>query len=233
MAHALIDADSFCYVAAILAANESEEQARFNLNAMLEDTLIDLNTQDYTLFITDNTNNFRNKVYPEYKANRKDVPKPLHLQMLKDHIRDEWKALVSDGCEADDMVGVHHFQHNAESIIVSIDKDLDQYYGWHWNPKKKERYLISPEQATRFFYYQLLVGDTADNIRGCKGIGKVKAEKLLSQCETEEEMFNMCRDSYGCDEELEMNAKCLYLWKEMDDIWKWPEWASPKEALDV
>lgn len=45
-------------------------------------------------------------------------------------------------------------------------------------------------------------------------------------------MFNMCRDSYGCDEELEMNAKCLHLWREIGDVWKWPEWASPKETIN-
>ena len=103
--------------------------------------------------------------------------------------------------------------------VVSIDKDLDQFVGWHYNPKKKIRYLISPNDAIRFFYYQMLVGDTADNVKGVKGIGPKKAERILANCETEEEMFDTVRDLYNNDEEMLMNGKVLWLWQKENDIW--------------
>jgi 5'-3' exonuclease len=227
--HALIDSDSACYAVAFTSVGMSEAFARQSLNSMIEDTLLDLNTQDFTLFIT-GEDNFRYSIYPEYKANR-NQPKPEHLQMLKEHLRDAWKANVSVGCEADDAIGVEHYARNCESIVVSIDKDLNQFVGTHWNPRKKERYIISPRDSMLFFYTQLLTGDVTDNIKGVKGIGPKKAERLLAQCETEQEMFEACRDAYGCDQELVMNAKCLWLWRKENDIWKWPEWAEPMEEI--
>ena len=215
----LIDSDTLAYVAAIMAEGLDESSARYNVDEMLENVLIDCNDSDYICYLTGD-NNFRYKVYPEYKANRKDMVKPTYLPVARQRLIDEYNAIVSDGCEADDLVGVEHFKRGAEPIIVSIDKDLDQYYGWHWNPRRKERYLVSPDDAIRFFYYQMLVGDTADNVKGVKGIGPKKAENILANCETEEEMFDTVRDLYGNDAEMLMNGKVLWLWKEENDIWK-------------
>lgn len=227
----LIDADSACYAAAFTSEGNTEEQARYNLNRMMEDLLLDLNTNEYIMYLT-GSNNFRYKIFPEYKANRREQPKPQHLAMLKQHLIDSWGAILSEGCEADDLVAMEHTKRENESLIITIDKDLDQLWGWHYNPRKKERYLVSPNQANRFSYYQLLVGDTADGIKGCKGIGPKKADKHLANCETEEEMFDVCRELYGCDQELQMNAQCLWLWREHGATWKWPEWAEPMEVIE-
>lgn len=230
MTIALIDADSACYAAAFINEGRSEEACRLSLNGMIEDTLIDLNTKDFCLYITSNEGNFRYKYYPEYKAHRKQE-KPTHLQMCKDHLKTAWGAIESVGCEADDLIGVDHYKHDCESIVCSIDKDLDQFPGWHWNPAKRLRYLMSPMDSKRFFYTQMLQGDTADNIKGVAGIGKVKAERMLRHCTTGNEMFDVVRDAYGCDQELFMNAVCLHLWTKENDIWQWPSWASPMEEI--
>lgn len=226
----LIDADSAAYAAAFTTEGMSEQEARYNINRMMEDLLLDLNTNDYIMYLT-GPSNFRYNIYPEYKAQRKEQQKPTHLQCIKDHLISEWGAILSDGCEADDLIAIEHTKRENETLVVSIDKDLKQLWGTHYNPRTRVRSVVSPMEATKFFYYQLLCGDTADNIKGCKGIGPKKAEKHLALCETEEEMFEVCRDLYGCDQELEMNAQCLWLWREEGGTWKWPEWATPKEEL--
>lgn len=47
-----------------------------------------------------------------------------------------------------------------------------------------------------FFYYQMLVGDTADHIPGLPGWGKVKAFNLLHEMKTEEELATTVKDMY-------------------------------------
>ncbi len=214
----LIDADTLCYVAAVMAEGLDESEARINVDKYLEDLLIDCNDFDYICYLTGD-NNFRYKIYPEYKANRKDQPKPTYLPIARERLITSYNAIVSDGCEADDLVGIEHYKRGCEPTIVSVDKDLDQYVGWHYNPKKKIRYLVSPNDAIRFFYYQMLVGDTADNVKGVAGIGPKKAERALANCETEEEMFDTVRDLYGNDEEMLMNGRVLWLWQKENDIW--------------
>ena len=81
----LIDADTLCYVAAIMAEGLDESEARFNVDKYLEDLLIDCNDFEYICYLTGESN-FRYKVYPEYKANRKDVPKPLYLPVARHSI---------------------------------------------------------------------------------------------------------------------------------------------------
>jgi len=227
---ALIDSDSYAYAAAHLAEGTSEQNARQVLNDLLMGTLVDLNTEEYIIFCTGDTN-FRKEIYSEYKGNRVGVPKPTYLPACKEHLREHWNAIESVGCEADDLVGIEHYKNDCESIVVSIDKDLLQFQGLNFNPKTKVRRLISPMEGLKFFYTQLLQGDTADNIKGVPGIGKVKAERLLRDATTEEEMFTICRELYSCDEEMEMNAKCLWLWrKENDDVterWKPYGWVNP------
>jgi 5'-3' exonuclease len=80
-----------------------------------------------------------------------------------------------------------------DTCIVSIDKDLDQIPGEHYHPgirrqqvfiREPKFYTITPEQGLYFFYYQLLIGDGSDNIKGAPGIGPKKADKILFDCKT-------------------------------------------------
>ena len=74
----------------------------------------------YQIFLT-GKGNFRKKiaVTREYKGNRKQE-RPVHLGD-KQHLIDNWKAIVSKDEEADDLIGIWS---NPESIVTSIDKDM-------------------------------------------------------------------------------------------------------------
>ena len=192
----LLDGDIITFRAAFSAEDEPEAWiACGRADAMIEEMVMMLggSLDDVEVWLSGPTN-FRYDVFPEYKANRITAKRPKYEKEVKDYLVRKWDALWSVGCEADDMLGVRQMQineewmprfdarHDIHSIICTIDKDLDQIPGWHYNFVKKEKYNVSPEEATRFFYYQCLVGDTADGIKGVPGIGPVKAKKLLDSC---------------------------------------------------
>jgi 5'-3' exonuclease len=78
--------------------------------------------------------NFRYDIYPEYKANRKDMQRPKWLQVVREHLVTDWKATVTDGIEADDAMGIAQCtEHDGDSMICSIDKDMLMIPGHHYN----------------------------------------------------------------------------------------------------
>lgn len=213
----VVDADIVAFRAAFSAEDEPEAWvACSRAENMLNDMSYMLGEQPMELWLS-GKNNFRYNVFPEYKANRLEAKRPKWEHEVKDYLVKEWNANWSEGCEADDMIGVRALE--TDGFVASIDKDLDQIPGWHYNFVKKERYFVTSEEATRHFYYQLLVGDTADGVKGVYGVGPKKAKKLLDSCDSEEGMYWAVRDLYGSYEAFEMTAKVLWIWKKRNDIW--------------
>lgn len=236
MTKLLIDGDLFCYRSSASAENEDLSVAQYYTEKLLDDCLLTLNAASFVFFLT-GENNFRFKVYPEYKANRLNTPKPRHLPAMRQWLLEKYQAQLSDGCEADDLMAIAQTAQTARepTIIVSLDKDMLQVPGFHYSwrieggtPEKrwvKEALYqeITPIQGARHFYTQMLTGDTSDNIKGVAGIGKVKAAAMLANEQLEEEdMFNIVRDSYDSDEEMLMNGRCLWLQRQPDEIWQFP-----------
>lgn len=186
--------------------------AKSRTDDLLDTILGETGCVSYEIWISGKSN-FRYTVFPEYKANRIHAKRPKWEAEVKQHLVDHWNANVADGCEADDMLGARQTN---DTIICTIDKDLDQIPGLHYNFVKKEKYEISEEGAYRFFCYQLMVGDPSDGIKGIPGIGKVKANKLLESYPPDE-WIDRIRNLYSCDEEFDLNAKCLYIWRKDND----------------
>ena len=129
--------------------------------------------------------NFRKDILPDYKANRTSQRKPLTLKFCKEYIFKKYNGMTRPRIEADDILGILATSQRivkGNKIIVSIDKDLDQIAGLHYNPKHKEFYKITNKEAEFNFYYQVLVGDATDNYSGLKGYGEVKASRALLDC---------------------------------------------------
>ena len=158
-----------------------------------------LDASDYQIWLSDSKENWRLKLFPNYKGNRKQ-PKPTHYHYLYNLLCEEFGAEVAFGEEADDALGIHQIK-SGNSVICSIDKDLKQIPGAHYDFVKREASVIHRFEGVFRFYKQLLVGDSGDNIRvseglSCKGIGEDKAVKMLEGCETEEDMFYTCWNAY-------------------------------------
>lgn len=227
-----IDGDIITFRAAFSAEDESEAFiACGRANTMVEEILTATGANEYVIYLS-GKDNFRYNVFPEYKANRLDAKRPKWEREVKEHLLLEWNAVEVNGCEADDYLG-WMATNDEKAIICTIDKDLDQIVGWHYNFVKKEKYYVTPAQGIYYFYYQLLVGDSADGIKGVPGIGPTKATRILGPMPVagdapedleayEATLFEAVRESYGCDDAMEMNAKVLWIWKKEKDIWKWP-----------
>lgn len=126
--------------------------------------------------------NFRKKVLPTYKQNREATRKPLALKFCREYINDKYNGMVRPNLEADDLIGILATSNiiKGSKVICSIDKDLDQIAGLHFNPKTKEFYNITILEGEKNFYKQVLIGDATDNYKGCPSYGEVKASKVLN-----------------------------------------------------
>lgn len=166
------------------------------INTMFEQ----LDSDNHIIYLS-STTSFRKVAYPDYKANRDGVKKPTHYQAAIDYLMKNYNTIVADDSfEADDMLGFHSLM-NPDSIICSLDKDLDQITGYHYNWRKQLLYYVNSQEAMSNLYKQFLVGDTVDNIQGVKGIGPKKAEKIIGACEDEQEMRDCILYLYDGDNE--------------------------------
>ena len=144
---------------------------------------------------------FRNKMYPEYKANRAETPQLVidalePLQGLCEAMN--IPTLMIMGYEADDVIGSMAKRCSREGLdvyMVTPDKDYGQLiedHIWQYKPGKSggdnevigvkeicEKYGIqSPSQVIDML---TICGDTADNVPGVKGVGEVGAGKLVAK----------------------------------------------------
>jgi hypothetical protein len=175
---ALLDADIFVYRVGFTTQDVDEAVAFWRMDELIERCLYALNTIDYVPYLTSQDKScFRYQIYPEYKANRKS-PKPKHYLALRDYILEKHKGILCQGVEADDQIGIDMMKQE-KACIVTIDKDLDQIPGLHYNFVRDHSYTVSPIGGIRHFYWQCLVGDkSVDNIEGCQKLDLSKRKPL-------------------------------------------------------
>jgi DNA polymerase-1 len=213
---ALIDADIVAYrVACTLQEDDAEDFVYARAEDLVDQILVNTEATEYRLFLT-GKNNFRYSIYPEYKAHR-PKEKPFWLEKCREFLKANFNAEVIDGQEADDALGIAQTE---DTIICSIDKDLLMIPGQHYNFVKDEFITVTQDSGMRHFYMQCLTGDRSDNIKGIEGIGPKKAEKILNDCVTEQELFNAVREAYSNDEEFLMNGRVLWIRRKDNEDWK-------------
>jgi 5'-3' exonuclease len=230
---ALFDSDIFAYRAASACEDEDEATAQRTLDRLIVDTLMcgvdniypDCFVDSWGMHLT-GKNNFRYQIATTvpYKGNRVDKPKPKHLAFLRSYLVKEWGATISEGEEADDTIAIEATKLGDNCVIVSLDKDLDQICGWHYNFVKRLGYYITPEEALVKLYTQMLTGDAADNIKGLFRIGPVKAAKIIGDTTNELELYNKVLEAYeGNAERVLENAQLLFLRRYEGQIWNPPQ----------
>ena len=213
---ALIDADIVAYrVACTLEDDDAEDFVYARAEDLIDNILVNTEATEYRLFLS-GKNNFRYTIYPEYKAHR-PKEKPFWLEKCRQYLIATFNAEVVDVQEADDALGIAQTE---DTIICSIDKDLLMIPGRHYNFVKDEFQEVTNDSGMRHFYMQCLTGDRSDNIKGIEQIGPKKAEKILTGCITEQELFNAVREAYSNDAEFLMNGRVLWIRRKENEDWK-------------
>ncbi|MCP4393822.1 MAG: DNA polymerase I [Alphaproteobacteria bacterium] len=152
--------------------------------------------------------NFRNDIYADYKANRKDTPEELVPQFPL--IRDAARAfnlttIEMEGYEADDLIATyaHHAADQGSKVtIISADKDLMQLIDhdrgkgiFMFDPMKakmigleevEKKFGVGPDKVVDI---QALAGDASDNVPGVPGIGVKTAAQLIVEYGSLEELL--------------------------------------------
>jgi len=166
--------------------------------------------------------NFRREIFPDYKANRKKEEDPEIKELFSkayEFLREELDAVPAVGQEADDLLAI--WQTEDPGIIVSIDKDMLQVPGMHFNNKDWRYIEVTEEEAKYNLHKQILMGDTSDNIKGLPKIGPKKAEALLSGKgkDPQKATIKAWKDIYGkgWEEELQLTTDLIYLRRKEND----------------
>lgn len=207
----LIDADVLCYIVGSLASSEDEAFT------MLCDRISSLTTlrpcKGYLLFVScpSKTGFRRMFVTSTYKENRKGAKRPPFYQVCREILLEEMGAIMLPGLEADDVISIHaSLPSHKNSTVVSADKD---FYSTpcnflHVNFKRKDFIYTVVDKHTAFYnlMVQVLVGDTADGYRGCKGIGEKKVLDILSISDTMSDMWDKVVKTYISREQTEGDA---------------------------
>ena len=148
---------------------------------------------------------FRHKEFPEYKAQRQEIPSdmPWQIGKVKEIVRALNIPLIEvDGYEADDIIGTLAKQAEKEKVVsymVTPDKDFMQLVSdkvFMYKParnlygsKMSEVDIIDKEGVFKKFGVEPekvievlgLMGDSSDNIPGIKGVGEKTATSLIQE----------------------------------------------------
>lgn len=238
-----IDADFLAYQVSY-DDEKSISEMRSNCDTAVERMRLSSGSEFVCLHLTPQGSNkgmrYELAMLKEYQANRAGKPKPKMLHVIREWMHKERGAILHMNCEADDGMAMAQYKAIREgnrdlSIIASKDKDLcivpglqinwdtgeitdtgDDDFGWitmHVSESKSKTKKIKG-RGWKFFWAQMLTGDTADNIHGLpkvchpkyvakdkfKAVGPVMAYDILAPVKTNKEAFQLVRDlfkSYG------------------------------------
>lgn len=178
---------------------------------------------------------FRNELFKDYKATRKETPIELREQfpVIKNLLKEMGILVIEqEGIEADDIIGTVVKSLKGSKIILSGDRDLLQLISQDtqvWLTIKgvsqvskiglkelKDNYGILPEQLTDL---KGLMGDSSDNIPGVSGIGEKTAHKLIEEYYNLDGIYSNLNSIPGkLNEKLFIGKEMAYLSKKLATI---------------
>lgn len=227
MTRLIVDGDPLMFRSAY--NKHSAEEAYDAFEEKLEDL-------ENTIFCTETKiavfgdNNFRKDFYPDYKntANRakSKANNPYYFE-LREILLEEDRVVPAEGMEADDLVRIWAEEARAEDtkfVIASVDKDLQCIAGHHFLIHRDELIYVDENAADEHYWTQILTGDAVDNIRGLRGIGPKKAQRILEGANTSEErkqrVINAYYEHYGNSwrNEILHTGTLIHIMRTQDDM---------------
>lgn len=213
---------------------EPEEFAVEATRATLQSILTKLGTNDYELYLS-GAESFRERiaVTKKYKGNRDGLARPVHYEAVRAVLTQMGGIVCGEGLEADDLLGIRATELGDDSVIVSIDKDLLQIPGRHYNWVSDKHVTVGLRGGSLSLGCQILSGDPTDNVPGLPGIGQVKAEARLKDCSSNRDMLTRIREDYlayaggdqdSADRYLTEQGSLVYILRRYEDSFtKWME----------
>ncbi len=207
----LIDASSWIFRAffalpPLTTSKGLPTQAAFGFTKMIMKLMEERQPTHIAVIFDPHDRNFRNDLYPDYKAHRTGHPEDLEPQLPYIHrilVALGLESYLAPGYEADDLIATFtkkFVDQVDEVVIVGTDKDLMQLIGgkvsmldttrsspWIKAPEVEKKFGVPPSQVVDVM---ALIGDSSDNIPGVKGIGPKTAAKLIRACGSLENLYD-------------------------------------------
>jgi DNA polymerase-1 len=200
-AYAMIYRAYYAFIRAPRMNSRGENtSAIFGFVVTLEDLLKRLKPTHVAVAFDPAGPTFRHEAFEQYKAQRQETPEdirwavPYIKQIL---VAMNIPVLEVAGYEADDLIGTlaHKAEkHGFEIYMATPDKDYGQLVTEHvfmYRPRHTGGFeKLGPQEVCEKYGLQNqlqvidllgLMGDTSDNIPGCKGVGEKTAVQLLQQ----------------------------------------------------
>lgn len=188
---AFIDADIILHRAVSFCEKEFDGEPMYDINQAVSHFKTIQNQwlkqagklSDYYLVVSVGQN-FRKALYPDYKANRKDIIPHPALEGLKAEVMTWMDVIWEEGIEADDLIGIRCSENPKKTLAISADKDFatvpcNLMIPISHGRKKPDWHEFSEDEANMNWLRQTITGDAIDNYKGIPRVGKVGAEKAL------------------------------------------------------
>lgn len=183
-----------------------------------------------TVYLSAGVGNYRDLIatYAKYKGNRDAISKPVYFDDVQGYLKKKFKAETTTGQEADDALGIAA-TNTPSGVICSIDKDLLQIPGKHYNWVTGEEKEISVRDGALNFWTQVIAGDYSDNVPGLAGFGEGKARKALVEASSDATAWRIVLELYGTkygkEEGLRRaveTARLVHIRRKEGEIWEPP-----------
>lgn len=176
---------------------------------------------------------FRHDLDENYKANRPPMPDELVSQIQPVHSFFETiniQVVTKAGFEADDIIAslAYKFKNTHKVTMITGDKDYIQLITDNvllYDPFKNnfidEEYVNNKYdiKISQFIDFLALMGDSADNIPGVKGVGAKTAAKLLNQFKNLDGIYKNIDEVKGAiNKKLNLDKENAYLSKQLATI---------------
>jgi DNA polymerase I len=182
---------------------------------------------------------FRNQMFPEYKANRDATPEAIKIAVpyIQEILRAMHIPIIEvAGFEADDLIGTLAKQAEKEDyqvFMVTPDKDFGQLVSENifmyrparlgndieiWGiPEVQAKFEV--EHPLQVIDFLGMMGDAVDNIPGLPGVGEKTAKKLLAEFGSMENLLDNTDKLKGAlKEKIEANKEQGILSKKLATI---------------
>ena len=178
----IIDADSILYRVAAACEDEDLETAQDTLRAFLYTNIYSpTQCKQYVFCLSGGESGRKEKATTKPYKGQRSKEKPKWLKPLREYLMDEYKAFAVGNLEADDVVIAIYEKYRGYALLMGIDKDAKQLAGAHYNYVKQQFEVITDRDSQRYFFTQMLTGDSVDNIPGVPKVGAKGAEKLFAE----------------------------------------------------